>query len=401
MNRHKTGGWRIIYRVHFPDGYCDKIRYAKKLQDAQIIYADVDLVESLSRKRQITADEIRNALGRGYITQEEASRLSGRHVAEAFSWNQLRKKYEDWERANNARTTVRSNLSKLDRVVEYFSAFDPAAVAVEHIRRYIQDRKAGRHVMEPKKRGRKFTDQTARDGSLRKELGILRHLLDPLGEKDNPARSIPLMKVADERIPRPLYPPEMQAFLKALEADKDKLYGKLRHMTMIYLYAGLRPSETIRLTTADINFDAGKIHVQGPTKTGYARSVDIHPELKPWLEKALKGAKPGARLFKCDVNSLGRAIRKVIRAAGLTGITPYSLRHSFITYLLRAGADLRKTMDLAGHKKLATTTRYLHVVPEVDSPVHKIDFGLGEKKAEKSKKDKGPKASKRGSRPRK
>ncbi|HEY4708177.1 MAG TPA: site-specific integrase [Thermodesulfobacteriota bacterium] len=176
---------------------------------------------------------------------------------------------------------------------------------------------------------------------------------------------------------RPLYPDEIKALLSALEGRKTRLYGWLKHITMIYLYAGLRPSETVRLTPDDINMQAGKVLVQGRTKTGYARSVDIHPDLMPYIEEVLAKTEKGKRLFRCDANSLWREIKQVMNLAGLTGVTPYSLRHSFVTYLLRGGADLRTTMDLAGHRKISTTTRYLHVVPTVDSPVHKIDFGLG------------------------
>lgn len=70
--------------------------------------------------------------------------------------------------------------------------------------------------------------------------------------------------------------------------------------------------------------------------------------------------------------SISRAIGAIINQAGLTGVTPYSLRHTFITGLLDAGAALRYVMDRAGHRRLSTTTRYLHVTREKDSPVKKI-----------------------------
>ena len=375
---HNTKGWRVVFRVHFPDGtHVDRTRYSRQLQNAQIIYGDVDMLESLSRKRHITTDEVRRAVNLGYITPEEASLLTGHNAAGVFTWDQLRKKYEDWGRAHTEKTTFKCNLSKLRLVEAFFSQFDPAEVTVDHVRRYIEQRKAGLVKTEPKKRGRKIEDRRGKEGSIRKELVILRHLLDPLGEENNPARAMPLLKVEEENIPRPLYPEEIGVFLEALEARKDKLGGWLKHMTLIYLYAGLRPSEILRLRPDDINFQAEKIHIQGRTKTGLARSVDIHPVLRPYLDETLKATKKGERLFTCEVNSLGREIRRVIAKAGLKGIKPYSLRHTFVTYLLRAGADLRKTMDLAGHRKLETTTRYLHVVPSIDSPVNKIDFGQG------------------------
>lgn len=387
MSPHKHAGWRIVYRAYFPDGtLVERTKYAKKMQDAQRIYSDVDVLESYSRRRQLSSDEVKRAVNLGYLTNDEGARFFNRHLVSAFTWDQLRKKYEDWGRAHVADDNFRSNLSKLRRVDEYFSQFDPAEVTVEHIRKYIELRKMGLVKIKAKKHGRPITDHVAGEGTIRKEIVILRHLLDPLGEDKNPARTVPLPKVNKEDIPRPLHPEEMEAFMAALEGEKGKLDGWLKHITLIYLYAGLRPSEILRLRTQDINYQAGKIHIQGRTKTGFARSVDMHPGLLPYLEKAVAAANKRDRLFSFNVNSVGRAIRRVFTLAGLTGLKPYSLRHSFVTYLLRGGADLRTVMDLAGHKRLSTTTRYMHVVPAINSPVHKLDFGLEKKEASPGKK---------------
>ena len=147
------------------------------------------------------------------------------------------------------------------------------------------------------------------------------------------------------------------------------------HRTLLMtLYAtGTRRAELTHLKASDIDSQRMVIHIQRG-KGRKDRDIMLSPKLLEELRAHVRRLprRPITWLFPgnyqhsgdqpIDTKTVWHACKEAAKRAGIRKhVHPHTLRHSFATHLLEAGADLRTIQILLGHRDLEETTIYLHL----------------------------------------
>ena len=196
-----------------------------------------------------------------------------------------------------------------------------------------------------------------------------------------------------KKIPGVLGPSQMRRLVEApCETNADgkdtlRLWVRDRAMLELMYSSGLRASEVGAVGLTDVLDTLGALRVLG--KGSKQRLVPMGEPAQAWLGRYLDECRPalasraadraaaqgrsptdGGRVFLTKTGRpiervrVWQIVKKYASIAGLSGVHPHTLRHSFATHLLSGGANLREIQSLLGHEHLSTTQRYTMITAE-------------------------------------
>ncbi|MBW6516028.1 MAG: tyrosine recombinase [Candidatus Cloacimonetes bacterium] len=175
-----------------------------------------------------------------------------------------------------------------------------------------------------------------------------------------------------QHIPDILSVDEMLHLLDSIPLEKP-LDVRNKAMLELMYATGIRISEMLNLTINDIFWDEEILRVFGKGRKERiipiaSKSLDFVKHYYQAIHPLLTSKKPTMILFlNYSGNKLSRMgfwkiLQHLSRNAGIRkAISPHTIRHSFATHLLEAGANLRIVQTLLGHTSINTTQIYTNI----------------------------------------
>lgn len=170
--------------------------------------------------------------------------------------------------------------------------------------------------------------------------------------------NLPLAKKS-HKLPQVLNREEIQLIFESTFNLKHRL------VLMLLYYTGVRLDELLNLKWEDFDFQRKTLHLK-TAKGSRERVLFFHQKTIDLINTF--GLKKEGLVFQSNRNKKynSRSIQMIVRTAAQKAgikkkVTPHTLRHSFATHLLEAGADIRSIQTLLGHKNLQTTQIYTHI----------------------------------------
>ncbi len=211
--------------------------------------------------------------------------------------------------------------------------------------------------------------------SLSRHLSALRGLYSYL-VREGAALTSPLAGIRAPKVrktlPDVLSKGERDRLLSFRAEKDDPLSLRDEAIVLLLLSTGLRASELVSLDLSSLDFQRRLLRALG--KGRKERIVPFSKDAASSLARYIGRGRPAlakeggnalflnARGTRLGVRGLEDILRRMGERLGLPpGLHPHEFRHTFATYLLEGGIDLRTVQELMGHRSLDSTEIYTHL----------------------------------------
>ncbi|HKD66223.1 MAG TPA: tyrosine-type recombinase/integrase, partial [Candidatus Binataceae bacterium] len=163
------------------------------------------------------------------------------------------------------------------------------------------------------------------------------------------------LRMAPHRV-RYLSPGEVELLL-----DACRLTPCLREFTLVALNTGCRRNEILSMVHSSVDWTNRLVRLTA-TKTNEARVVHLNEtalKALAGLPRRLDGA-----LWPFGPDQVSMAFMRASRKARLVDFHLHDCRHHYLSMAAMNGVNQRVLMELAGHKNLATSQRYVDLSPD-------------------------------------
>ncbi len=209
----------------------------------------------------------------------------------------------------------------------------------------------------------------------------------------NPCTSIVLPRIPGTELSF-LAPSDIHRLLEASPEPERTLFALLA-------FSGLRLGEALALQWKNVDLEHGALFVEktysyhggihDPKTKASRRAVPMFPDLALMLHEHMErqeDASPDQLLFSkgagpMDPSNIRKVFGQALKGAGLERVTPHSLRHTYASAMLAAGASVKALQRALGHASATMTLNvYSHMIPEnMESSLLKVQALFAGKKA--------------------
>ena len=180
------------------------------------------------------------------------------------------------------------------------------------------------------------------------------------------------LKAKDNKRLRFLTAGEAQKLLNEIQAISSQTYN----ICLLSLHTGMRMGEIFKLMRQDVDLNNELIHIRDP-KNNESRQVFLTPPLIKIFKSIFSNRFNKTDLIFKDrrgkkIAQLSDTFNRSVKKLGLNDgvadaqnkVVPHTLRHTFASWLAQQGETLLTIKELMGHKDIAMTMRYAHLIPD-------------------------------------